>query len=43
MDVIVAVLVVASVSFVSGGFAIPIGFALGLEPLEVYVAASPGS
>jgi pimeloyl-ACP methyl ester carboxylesterase len=43
MDVIVAGLVVAAISFVSGGFGIPIGFALGLEPLEVYVAASLGS
>jgi uncharacterized membrane protein len=43
MDVIVAGLVVGTISFVSGGFGIPIGFALGLEPLEVYVAASLGS
>ena len=27
----------------SGGFAIPIGFALGLEPLEVYIASVAGS
>ncbi len=43
MDVVVAGLVVAIISFVSGGFGIPIGFALGLEPLEVYVAATLGS
>ncbi|MGI9644805.1 MAG: small multi-drug export protein [Ilumatobacteraceae bacterium] len=43
MDVLLACLVVALISFVSGGFAIPIGFALGLEPIEVYIAASLGS
>lgn len=43
MDVLLAGLVVAVISFVSGGFAIPIGFALGLEPLGVYIAASLGS
>lgn len=43
MEVVVAGLVVAFISFVSGGFAIPIGFSLGLEPLEVYIAASLGS
>ena len=43
MDVLVAGLVVAMISFVSGGFAIPIGFALGLAPIEVYIAASAGS
>jgi uncharacterized membrane protein len=40
---VLALLVVAAVSFVSGGFAIPIGFALGLSPLEVYLAAVAGS
>jgi hypothetical protein len=43
MDVLVAGLAVAVISFVSGGFAIPIGFALGLAPIEVYVASSAGS
>jgi hypothetical protein len=43
MEVLVAGLVVAVVSFASGGFAIPIGFALGLQPLAVYVAACFGS
>ena len=43
MDVVVAGLVVAVICFVSGGFGIPIGFALGLEPLEVYIAACLGS
>lgn len=38
-----ALLVVAAVSFVSGGFAIPIGFSLGLSALEVYLAATVGS
>ena len=40
---VVAGAVVALISFVSGGFAIPIGFALGLEPFGVYLAASVGS
>lgn len=40
---LLAGLVVAAASFVSGGFAIPIGFALGLEPLEVYLFACLGS
>jgi hypothetical protein len=39
----VAFLVVAIVSLVSGGFAIPIGFALGLNPIAVYLAACLGS
>lgn len=43
MDLLIAGLVVAIISFASGGFAIPIGFALGLEPLEVYIAAVLGS
>lgn len=43
VDVIVAGAVVAIFSFVSGGFAIPFGFALGLEPLEVYISATLGS
>lgn len=41
--VVVAWIVVALISFVSGGFAIPIGFALGLSPIEVYLAATAGS
>jgi uncharacterized membrane protein len=40
---LLAGLVVAVASFVSGGFAIPLGFALGLEPLEVYLFACLGS
>ena len=40
---LLAGLVVAIASFVSGGFAIPLGFALGLEPLEVYLFACLGS
>lgn len=36
-------LVVGVISFVSGGFAIPIGFSLSLSPIEVYLAASVGS
>ncbi|MGI9604133.1 MAG: hypothetical protein ACR2QE_19800 [Acidimicrobiales bacterium] len=36
-------LVVAAASAVSGGFSIPIGFALGLPVLEVYIAATLGS
>ena len=40
---VVAWLVVAAVSFVSGGFAIPIGFALSLSAIEVYVSATVGS
>ncbi len=40
---VVAWLIVAGVSFVSGGFAIPIGFALGLSAIEVYLAATVGS
>ena len=40
---VLAWLIVAAVSFVSGGFAIPIGFSLGLSALEVYVAATTGS
>ena len=36
-------LVVAGISFFAGGFAIPIGFALGLSAIEVYIAASLGS
>ena len=40
---VAAVLVVAAISAVSGGFAIPIGFALGLSPLTVYLAATIGS
>lgn len=43
MDVLVAGLVVAVISFVSGGVAIPIGFALGLAPIEVYIATCAGS
>lgn len=43
MELVIAWLVVAAISFVSGGFAIPIGFALGLTPLEVYTSASAGS
>jgi len=39
----VALLVVAIVSLFSGGFAIPIGFALGLNPIAVYLAACLGS
>lgn len=35
--------VVAAISFVSGGFAIPIGFSLSLSAIEVYLAASIGS
>ena len=40
---VIAWLVVAAISFVSGGFAIPIGFSLSLSPIEVYLAASAGS
>jgi hypothetical protein len=40
---VVAWIVVAGVSFLSGGFAIPIGFALGLPAIEVYLAATLGS
>mgnify|MGYP001815416533 CR=1 FL=1 len=36
-------LVVGAISAISGGFAIPIGFSLGLSPLEVYVAATAGA
>jgi hypothetical protein len=39
----IAWLVVAAISAVSGGFSIPIGFALGLSGLEVYLAATIGS
>lgn len=39
----VAWIVVGGVSFISGGFAIPIGFALDLQAIEVYVAATLGS
>jgi hypothetical protein len=39
----VAWLVVGAATFVSGGFGIPIGFALGLAGWEVYVAACVGS
>lgn len=39
----VAWFVVAAISFFAGGFAIPIGFALGLSIIEVYIAASLGS
>lgn len=38
-----ALAVVALTSFFSGGFAIPTGFALGLSPVEVYVASVLGS
>ena len=38
-----AAMVIAAISAVSGGFAIPIGFALGLSPLTVYLAATIGS
>jgi len=41
--IVLAWLIVAAVSFVSGGFAIPIGFALGLSALEVYLSATVGS
>jgi len=40
---VAAWLAVALISFVSGGFAIPIGFALGLSIVEVYIAATIGS
>jgi hypothetical protein len=40
---VVAWLIVAAISFFAGGFAIPIGFALGLSAIEVYIAASIGS
>lgn len=40
---IVAWILVGGVSFVSGGFAIPIGFALDLSAIEVYLAAVLGS
>lgn len=40
---VVAWLVVGAISFVSGGFAIPIGFSLSLSAIEVYVAATVGS
>ena len=40
---IAAAIVVAAISALSGGFAIPIGFALGLSPLTVYLAATIGS
>jgi hypothetical protein len=39
----VAWLAVGVTTFVSGGFGIPTGFALGLAPWEVYVAACGGS
>jgi hypothetical protein len=41
--IVVAWLTVAAISLVSGGFAIPIGFALGLSAIEVYLAATAGS
>lgn len=40
---VVAWVMVAAISFVSGGFAIPIGFSLSLPAVEVYLAASIGS
>ena len=40
---VAAAIVVGIISAVSGGFAIPIGFALGLAPLTVYLAATIGS
>lgn len=40
---VLAWLAVFVISFVSGGFAIPTGFALGLPPIEVYIAAAAGS
>ena len=40
---VVAWSVVAAISFVSGGFAIPIGFSLSLSAAEVNIAASVGS
>lgn len=40
---VVAWLVVGAISFVSGGFAIPVGFSLSLSAIEVYVASSIGS
>jgi hypothetical protein len=40
---VIAWLVVAAISFFAGGFAIPIGFALGLSAMEVYIAACVGS
>ena len=40
---VAAFVVVVVISFISGGFAIPTGYALGLEPIEVYVASVVGS
>ncbi len=40
---VVAWIVVALMGFVSGGFAIPIGYALGLSVIEVYFSAVAGS
>lgn len=34
---------VALAGFISGGFAVPVGFALGLNPIAVYLAATLGS
>lgn len=36
-------LIVGVTTFVAGGFGIPTGFALGLSPIEVYIAACLGS
>lgn len=36
-------LIVAGISAISGGFAIPAGFLLGLHPFETYLSAAVGS
>lgn len=36
-------LTVAAISAISGGFAIPAGFLLGLHPIETYLSAAIGS
>ncbi len=40
---LVAWIVVALIGFITGGFAIPIGYALGLSSIEVYLSASAGA
>jgi uncharacterized membrane protein len=36
-------LTVAAISAISGGFAVPAGFLLGLHPIETYLSAAVGS
>ena len=40
---VLAWLIVGAVSLISGGWSIPLGLALGLSAIEVYLAASIGS